>query len=330
MDYLDQIMAEAGAFMRSRVVLTAVELDLFTRLHENPVAAEVLAADVLLDERALTRVLDCLITFRLLEKRDGRYVPTERGMVLSSRHPESVLPMIQHLNTLWDNWDKLTETVEKGKNPNLRPVIDAPDMADTRAFIGAMHVVGRRMALEIADYCDLGSFSRLLDIGGGSGTYTIAFLKENPDLSAVLYDLPDVIPMAEERLRREGFLNRVTLVAGDFYHDALPGGSDIALLSAIIHQNSPQENIALLRKVYRALAPGGALIIRDHIMDETRTRPHKGALFAINMLVDTPAGDTYTLDEVRSMLESAGFQRVGLLREGDNMDSLVEARKPKE
>ena len=117
-------------------------------------------------------------------------------------------------------------------------------------------------------------------------------------------------------------------MGGDFYRDELPGGSDLALLSAIIHQNSPEENVDLYRKAYRALAPGGVLLIRDHIMDETRTKPPGGAMFALNMLVNTRGGDTYTYEEVRSTLERAGFTDVKWVREGEHMDSLVEARKP--
>ena len=92
-------------------------------------------------------------------------------------------------------------------------------------------------------------------------------------MSGVIFDLPDVISLAAERLKAEGYLERVKLAAGDFYKDELPKGCDLALLSAIIHQNSPQENISLYRKIYQALEPGGAVLIRDHIMDESRTRP---------------------------------------------------------
>jgi len=166
-------------------------------------------------------------------------------------------------------------------------------------------------------------------MGGGSGTYTIAFLERNPNMTAVIFDLPDVISLAVERLKDEGFLERVTLVAGDFYKDELPAGCDLALLSAIIHQNSPQENLALYKKIYRALAPGGMLLIRDHVMDESRTKPPAGALFAINMLVATAGGDTYTFKNIKDTLEQAGFQVVKQVRSGERMDCLVEARKPR-
>jgi SAM-dependent methyltransferase len=119
----------------------------------------------------------------------------------------------------------------------------------------------------------------------------------------------------------------VELVAGDFYHDELPKGCDLALLSAIIHQNSPQENLDLYRKIHQALVPGGKLLIRDHVMDPGRTFPPQGTLFAINMLVNTKGGDTYTFEEIEDALETVGFERVEMLRKGERMDCLVEARK---
>jgi SAM-dependent methyltransferase len=190
-----------------------------------------------------------------------------------------------------------------------------------------MHVVGRRLSNELADSYDLSPFKRLLDIGGATGTYTIAFLEKNPEMTAVLFDLPEVIPWAEESLGSEGLLGRVELMAGDFYQDELPRGCDLAILSAIIHQNSPQENLDLYRKIHRALVPGGKLLIRDHVMDPGRTFPPQGTLFAINMLVNTKGGDTYTFDEIRDSLEGAGFGEVKLVRKGERMDCLVEARK---
>ena len=147
-------------------------------------------------------------------------------------------------------------------------------------------------------------------------------------LRAVVFDLKNVIPITKEKIREAGIEDRATFVEGNFYKDPLPAGCDLALLSAIIHQNSPDQNLALYQKIYRALSHGGALLIRDHIMDTTRTRPSAGALFALNMLVNTPAGDTYTLGEVKEILESAGFEDVEWIVSGEKMDSLVRSVKP--
>ena len=327
METTDLVLGEIRGFMQSRALLTGTELDVFTELHREPRTAGGLAGALHVDQRGLTRVLDVLTTLGYLRKRsDGVYEVTEKGVVLSSRAEESVLPMAQHLNEVWKSWSNLTETVKQGQNPELTPVTERGEES-CRAFIGAMHVVARELAGQIASEYDASGFSRLLDIGGASGTYTAELLRRNPGLRGIIFDLPKVVPYAEERMRQERLLDRVEVVGGDFYKDPLPGGCDLALLSAIIHQNSPEENVELYRKVRDALQPGGVLLIRDHIMSEDRLRPPAGAMFALNMLVNTSGGDTYTLSEVREQLHRAGFGDVCLVRSGESMDCLVQAQK---
>ena len=326
MERYETITDEAFNFMKSRVIFTAAELDLFTALYERPTTAEELARALKLDLRALTRVLDYLVSLDLLRKEGGVYRVADPGVFLSASHPETILPMILHLAKLWKSWSYLTETVREGSQRKREH--EAIDDEGRAAFIGAMHVIGRDLSVEIAVAYDLSRFKCLLDVGGASGTYTTAFLKENPDMRAVIFDLEPVIPLARKRIEAEGLMDRVTFVAGDFTTDELPGGCDLALLSAIIHQNSTEENIGLYGKVFRALTPGGTILIRDHIMNESRTNPLPGALFALNMLINTPGGDTYTFGEVKESLERAGFVGVKLQRRGDRMDCLVEAQKP--
>jgi SAM-dependent methyltransferase len=320
------VLNDVRGFLTSRVILTAAELDLFTRLDNGQATADDLTKELGCDQRSLTRILDCLVALELLSKQDSVYRTSERGSLLSAKHPRTELPMVLHLNGLWETWSGLTETVRTGSNPKRKPVSER-DGGSLEAFIGAMHVVGRSLSNEIAESYDLSPFKKLLDIGGATGTYSMAFLEKNTGMTAVLFDLPDVISMAEERLGEEGLLERVKLVSGDFYTDELPEGCDLALLSAIIHQNSPEENLNLYRKIHRALVPGGKLLIRDHVMDPGRTYPPQGTLFAINMLVNTKRGDTYTFDEIRNTLEAAGFGEVKLVRKGERMDCLVEAKK---
>ncbi len=323
----EQVMTEARSFMMNRVLLTAAELDLFSRLHEDPQDAESLARHLDLDRRALTRLLDTLTAFGFLQKETDCYRVSDKGAVLTSSHPRTVLPMIRHYVHLWESWSQLTEVVRYGQNAD--PVKPRPFSDEARqAFIEAMHVIGRDLAEDIAACWDASGHHCLLDVGGGSGTYTIAFLRRYPRLKAILFDLESVIPMARRRLGEEGLDPRVELVAGDFLTGEFPLGCDLALLSAIIHQNSREQNVHLYRKLYHALDAGGTILIRDHIMDPHRTRPAPGALFALNMLVNTEGGDTFTLEEVREDLLRAGFEAVRLVRSGEAMDCLVEARKP--
>ena len=320
------IMEDAWCYMRSRVLFTAAELDVFTKLEGCHYTAAELARDSGVDVRGLTRLLDCLITLGMLEKEQGRYRLAAGSEVLSAKHPATILPMILHLNHVWKNWSQLTETIRQGKNEALKKIVDAGGEVQ-EAFIGAMHAVGQELAAEIAGAYDVSGYKKLLDIGGASGTYTMAFLKKNPQMRAVIFDFAPVLALAKKRLTAEGFLDRVELAAGDFYVDEMPGGCDLALLSAIIHQNSPKQNVELYKKIHRALEPGGVVLIRDHIMDESRTQPPAGAMFALNMLVNTSGGDTFTFGEVKETLEAAGFGEVKQVRAGERMDGLVEGKK---
>lgn len=322
------MLSDVRSFMQSRVILTAAELDLFTKLDQNAISAKDLAAMLDLNERALTRILDCLITFDLLKKQKNCYQTTEKGASLSSMHPHSLLPSVQHSLRLWKNWNHLTAAIKQGTNPLLQQLSNKRANAEeTKAFIGSMHIGAQRLAKKISNEYDARPCKRLLDIGAGSGAYTIAFLQKNPQLQSVIYDLAGVIAIAEEKIREVQLQNRVSFVAGDYNKDKLPKGCDLALLSAVIHQNSPKQNLSLFQKIYDSLEIGGRLLIRDHVMDTNRTSPPMGALFALNMLVSTSGGDTYTFAEIKDGLKTAGFEKVEMLMQGERMDCLVEARK---
>lgn len=324
---MNMIMADVSGFMKSRVILTAVELDLFSKLDGSPSTADELADRFQFHAPSLARILDCLAAFGYLAKEGRSYSNTEKGSLLSSFYPESAAPMVNHFNSLWDAWSNLSD-MARGEKRLEKDMEEVMDRDNREAFIGAMHAIGRGLSMEVVQSCDMSRFKLLLDVGGASGTYTMAFLRKYPAMKAVLFDLEEVIPIARKRLGLEGFLDRVTLVAGDFYRDELPPGCDLALLSAIIHQNSPRENMELFKKIFHALEPGGALLIRDHIMDESRIYPPLGAVFAINMLVNTHGGSTYTFGEVEGALKEAGFVNARLVRRGERMDCLIEAEKP--
>ncbi len=317
----DSLLALARNFMESRVFLTGAELDLFTLLAPAPLARDEIAAKIGADPRALEMLLDALAAQGLLVK-EGRTWRTEPSVepFLVQGGGDSVLPMVLHAANLWNRWSELKRKVVPGGGGAA-----GPDSLE--AFIGAMHVVAAPQADLIVAAVGAGEARRLLDVGGASGTYTLAFLRAHPGMTATLFDLPAVVEMARRRLGAAGVLPRVTLAGGDFTTAPLPPGHDLAFVSAIIHQSSPTENLALYRKIREALVPGGRLVIRDHVMQPDRTRPRAGALFAINMLVGTAGGGTYTLDEIAGGLTQSGFERVRLIQAGERMDALVEAFK---
>lgn len=319
------LLAITRGFMEARVLLTGAALDLFTTLEPAPMTAPQIAERLVGDLRAVTALLDALAAMELLHKASDRYANTAAASrYLVSTSPESALPMVLHNENLWWRWSQLTSIVS-GAAPQATDGGPRRPSLDLEAFIGAMHVIGSPLAPRIVEQVAPGSALRLIDVGGASGTYTAAFLRANPAMRATIFDRPPVIEMARRRMEADGLADRVDLAPGDFDTDELPGGHDLAFLSAIIHQNSRAENVALYGRVFRALVPGGRIVIRDHVMAPDHVLPRSGALFAINMLVGTPGGGCYTLQEIAEDLGAAGFDRVRLMQGGEQMDGLVEA-----
>ena len=323
----EEILNLAQSFMECRILQTAAQLNMFTVLAEKPLSAKQVANKIKADPRGTTYLLDAVAALGLLVKHDQTYRCGDSiSHLLSADSPDSILPMVLHMSDLWDRWSHLPEIV-KGGGSAREEFEFSRNGRELRSFIGAMHSIGAPLARQIVASVGAEASRNLLDIGGGSGTYTIAFLRAVPEIRATIFDLPEVIEMARERLKEEGLLNRTTLVAGSFYDDELPQGHDLILISAIIHSNSLEENLDLYRKAFQSLNSGGRILIRDHVMESDRVHPKEGAVFAINMLVGTSGGGCYTYEEIEAGLLQAGFERIRLLRKGEHMDAVVEAFK---
>ena len=323
-----ELIERMRGYMLPGLLAAGADLDVFSScLDENRSAAE-LAAERAADERALDVLCDALAAAGLLDKTDGRYrVPPRLRAAVDAENPRTVLPMLHHQANCLRRWARLPWVVRHGHaaqdhSPSLRG-----EEADLAAFIGAMNVASGPAAEALVAAVKPAAARCVLDVGGASGTWTLAWLRALPEARAILFDLPPVIPLARERIGAAGMAGRVTLVPGNYHHDPLPRGADLAWVSAIIHQNSRDQNRALFRRVAEALEPGGRILIRDIVMDECRTKPASGAWFAVNMLVATEGGGTFTLGELREDLDAAGFGEARLLRRDAGMNSVVEARR---
>jgi len=322
-----EILDVARSFQPACVLTAGAVLDVFTPLDEQSMTAQALACEMGADPRAMTILLDALAAMELLTKRDNQYsVPSDVAKLLSEKSPDNILPMVRHLSNCLRRWSVLSEVVQNGGPAETDSSIRGAS-ADQADFIGAMQNVSEPVAAEVVHRLQPLQFRHVLDVGAGPGTWTIALLRAVPEARATLFDLPPVIPMAKQRITEAGLNNRVEFVEGDYYEDALPEGVDLVWLGAICHQNSRAQNRALFAKAYQSLDEGGAVIIRDIVMDASRTRPQTGALFAVNMLVATEAGGTYTFDEYREDLCEADFDEVDLVHQDESMSCLIRAKK---
>ncbi|NMC19791.1 MAG: methyltransferase domain-containing protein, partial [Thermogutta sp.] len=317
------LMEVSDGFRQACILGAAVELGIFDALSPRGDSAAELARRTETDLRALTILLDALAAIQVLKKEGDRYRVTDAiRACLSDRSPVTTAPMIRHRMNVMRGWVQLAWTVKSGI-PAPKPSGIRGPAADLADFILAMESASRDVAdALVADLLPL-EFRTLLDVGGGPGTWTFAFLRALPHARAIYFDLPHAAAQAERLAGQNGFRDRIRFVTGDFYVDPLPDGADFAWVSAIAHQNSREQNRALFRKVFEALAPGGKIAIRDVVLEPSRTAPFEGALFAVNMLANTPKGSTYTLAEYQEDLEAAGFREPSLRLRSEAMNSVI-------
>jgi 2-polyprenyl-3-methyl-5-hydroxy-6-metoxy-1,4-benzoquinol methylase len=298
-----------GGFRASRVILTANNLGVFEHLTSGRNAAS-LAKAIGTDPRATEILLDALTSIGLLRKTRSRYTlaPSARRFLL----PDSPVyqgDMLRHADTLWRNWTGLDDVVRTGK----------PNRTGERhhdVFIRAMHNNAVLRAPAVIGALDLKRIRTALDLGGGPGTYSIELAKRG--IAVTLFDLPNTTDVARATIRRSG-AKGIVFRGGDFHFDDLGGPYDLVIISQILHSLSAIECEALLTRVHQVLAPQGTAAIHEFALREDRAGPVPGALFAVNMLVNTAGGRSYAPGEIRRWLRAAAFRAVKVTLLGDTV-----------
>ncbi|MDH7604165.1 MAG: methyltransferase [Melioribacter sp.] len=297
----------AYSFQQSRILLTAVELKIFTVIDKHMLTSKEVASKLNIDEKATDRLMNALCAMGLLKKIHGKFYNSESASQFLVEGKPEFMGGLFHTNELWKTWSTLTEAVKKGTSVYKR---NLENSHWTNSFIAAMHYRALKEAKIVSYMIELKNVKRMLDVGGGSGAFTMKFVESNPDMKAVIFDLPEVIPLTRKYVEEFLYKNNISFIEGNYLTDDIGNNFDLIFLSAIVHSNSFDENILLIRKCADALNKNGQIIIKDWIMDEDRTKPAGGALFAVNMLVGTKNGDTYTESEMRDWLNNAGISKI--------------------
>ena len=296
----------AMSFQSSRILLTAVELRLFSLIEDGGLTSAEVAGRAATHPRATDRLLNALCAMRLLTKREGRFWNTPGSRRYLDDGSADYAAGLGHTASMWHTWSGLTDAVREGR-PAIRAAINERGEGWLKPFIAAMHYRAAQQAPRVAELIGLEGVERVLDVGGGSGAFAMAFAAKKPGLVAVVFDLPNVLPLTREYIAEADLTGCVTTAVGDYLVDPLPAGFDLVFLSAVIHSNSASQNARLIKSCAAALNPGGRVAVVDWVMDEDRVAPPAGALFALNMLVATDHGDTFTEAEVRGWMDSAGL-----------------------
>ena len=246
----DDLNDRIRAFQESRIILTALELDLFTAVGDGN-RAEAVAAKIGTDARATEMLLNALAALGLLVKRKDvfRNTPVARRY-FSATSPDNARPALLHTANIWSRWSTLTDCVRAGTAVGLREM-GARGAEWTQAFIAAMHRNAAERAPQVVRAVGAAGIRRMLDVGGGSGAYSIAFARANPALTADILDLATVAPIAQQHIQKAGVADRISIRAGDLRSDQLGQDYDLVFVSAICHMLSPEENRDLLGRCHR-------------------------------------------------------------------------------
>ncbi len=303
------IIKMASAFYDSCVLFAASDLGVFAKLAELGKADAIQIADSCnLDPRGARLLLDACVALELLVKEGETYRNSqETAMFLVPGARGDLSGAIRYNRDVYNAWGQLKKMAQTGKPVEKPEVHLGGDRERTRTFVMAMH--GRAMGIgrAVVPQVDLGGCEKLLDIGGGPGTYSVLLAKANPGVKCVVLDLPEIVNIADELIRGQGMQERVTTLAGDYHEAKFPGGNDAVILFGVLHQESPESIKDLLARVYDALVPGGRVYVLDMMTDDTRTRPAFSAMFAVNMALTTENGWVFSDRDMNGWLSEAGF-----------------------
>ena len=301
-----QLLELSGGYWSACALHAGVKLNVFTPLVADRLVADELAKRLGCDSRGLAMLLNALTAMGLLDKTGQRYAATPfAAQFLSRSSPEYLGHIIMHHHHLMSAWAHLDEAVQSG-DP-IRERSSHEDVESSReSFLMGMFNLAMQLAPTIVPQIDLSGRRRLLDLGGGPGTYAIHFCKQNPELSAVICDLPTTRAFAEKTVDSFGLSRRIGFEARDFESDELPAGFDVAWLSHVLHGIGPRLCAELLKKTVSALEPGGMILIQEFILDDAKDAPLFPALFSLNMLLATHDGQSYSEGELVDMLAAAG------------------------
>jgi precorrin-6B methylase 2 len=311
MESLEDLMNRIRAFQDSRALLTAIELDLFSAVGLGATAAEI-AKRLRTDERGTEMLMNALVALGILRKKDNVFRNTAlAAQYLTEGSPENLRLAMMHTAYLWHSWSTLTQCVRTGSSQERGGERDQPWI---EAFIAAMDRNVMQRAPLVLNAIDISGVKRMLDVGGGSGGYSIAFAKASSKLHAEVLDLPAVLPLTEQYIEKSGLSERVKTRTGDLQHDEFGHDYDLIFVSAICHMLGRAENQDLFRRCFTALALGGRIVVQDFILESDKTAPRQAALFTLNWLVVTRNGNNYSADEYSTWLGLAGFGDVRHVR----------------
>jgi hypothetical protein len=303
------IMQLGTSFMAARHLIAAADVGVFEALGEDMLELDALAARIAVPRRTTRICADAMVALGLL-KRDGplyRNSPVADAF-LSGRGPGDLRPFLRYLDVSYRAWVEFTDAIRAGQGSGF---ITRLDPEDQRVFSAGVESATAGSAVALAGSYEFGRHRRLLDLGGGTGSFLVRILERHPAIEGGLFELPHVIAMARENLNARACGSRVRFYDGDLLRDQLPPGYDAFLLANVVHVFTPEHNRDLLERVHASALPGARVLLVDFWTNPTHTQPVFAALMAGEWLMGRGEGDVYSEDEIRGMLTAAGWRVIG-------------------
>ena len=311
----DQILQVGLGFWASKVLLSAVEMELFTELAKHPEDSEAVRDRLGLHPRSSRDFLDALVALGFLERRDGIYSNTpSTDLFLDKRKPSYLGGLLEMANQrLYGFWGHLTEALRTGQPQNEAKSGEAPffealyaDPARLKGFLAAMTGLSHGANMAIAQQFPWHEHKTFVDIGTAQGDLAAQIALANPHITGIGFDLPEAAPVFEEFVEQNGLQGRLRFVGGNFFSDDLPQ-ADVLVMGHVLHDWSLDEKRMLIGKAHAALPDGGALIVYEAIIDDERSQNVFGLLMSLNMLIETEGGFDYTAADCIGWMTDAGF-----------------------
>lgn len=326
---MDHIMQVGLGFWASKVLLSAVEMEVFTEVAKHPEDLATLTGRLGLHPRSARDFLDALVALKFLDRRDDKYYNTpSTDLFLDKRKASYVGGMLEMANhRLYPFWNNLTVALRTGeaqneaRNGGQNPfALLYADPERLRGFLKAMTGISRGSNVAIAKQFPWRQYNSAVDVGTAQGDLIVQVALANPHISGIGFDLAEVGPIFEDYVAANGLSARVEFRAGSFFDSPLPK-ADVIMMGHILHDWNLEEKKLLIRKAYDAIPPGGALIVYESIIDDDRSQNAFGLLMSLNMLIETPGGFDYTGADCMSWMKEAGFRetRVEHLSGPDSM-----------
>lgn len=299
----------ASAYYGSSVLFAASDLGIFGMLARSGEArSEAVAGSLGLNKRAATLLLDACVAVGLLEKSNGCYrnTPASAGYLVPGC-PGDLSQAIRYNRDVYGAWHRLADFARSGAPVETPQLHLGADPERTRTFVLSMHGRALGIGRAILSQLDLTGKKKLLDVGGGPGTYSVLIARAHPQITCQVLDLPEVVHIAEELIEQQGASERVHTLPGDYHTAPFPEGNDVINFFGVLHQESSDSIRDLFVRAYQALEPGGVIHVLDMMTEESHTAPRFSALFALTMALTTDHGWVFSSLELKEWMERAGF-----------------------